>query len=307
MRVRPCLEVLGGQGDGGDGDRPADGEDRPVRRPRPGRRGGPGRCRPRAASRRGGGQPQESVTPRGLTGSTSSAPRHLLLSASGANLERLTGDRPGDPVLACRTVLLIGLTGGIGSGKSTVSAALAERGAVVIDADAIVRELQAPGGPCWRPWSSASVPASSTTDGTLDRQAVADIVFTDDERWRPSTPSSTRRWAPRSTAASRSSAPPTTWWCSTCPCWWRAAYTTGGMIVVDIDPEVAVRAPGAPTGASPRTTPGPAWPVRPPREQRSGRRRLRRRQRRHARRPRASDRGRAGPGSRAWTAAPDRR
>ena len=44
-------------------------------------------------------------------------------------------------------MLVIGLTGGIGSGKSTVSAMLAERGAVVVDADAIVRELQQPGTP----------------------------------------------------------------------------------------------------------------------------------------------------------------
>ena len=44
-------------------------------------------------------------------------------------------------------VLVIGLTGGIGSGKSTVSAALAARGAEVVDADAIVREQQAPGTP----------------------------------------------------------------------------------------------------------------------------------------------------------------
>src|SRR5688572_29390298 len=50
----------------------------------------------------------------------------------------------GRPV-ASRRVLLIGLTGGIGSGKSTVSALLAEKGAVVIDADAITRELQQPG------------------------------------------------------------------------------------------------------------------------------------------------------------------
>ena len=42
-------------------------------------------------------------------------------------------------------MLLIGLTGGIGAGKSSVSAGLAERGAVVVDADAIVRELQRPG------------------------------------------------------------------------------------------------------------------------------------------------------------------
>ena len=44
-------------------------------------------------------------------------------------------------------MILIGLTGGIGSGKSTVSALLAARGAVIIDADAIARELQAPGAP----------------------------------------------------------------------------------------------------------------------------------------------------------------
>ena len=43
--------------------------------------------------------------------------------------------------------LEIGLTGGIGSGKSTVSAGLKDRGAVVIDADVIVRELQEPGKP----------------------------------------------------------------------------------------------------------------------------------------------------------------
>ncbi|MFM9084490.1 MAG: dephospho-CoA kinase, partial [Actinomycetota bacterium] len=42
-------------------------------------------------------------------------------------------------------MILLGLTGGIGSGKSTVSGMLARRGAVIIDADAIVRELQAPG------------------------------------------------------------------------------------------------------------------------------------------------------------------
>ncbi len=44
-------------------------------------------------------------------------------------------------------VLLVGLTGGIGSGKTTVSGLLAERGAVVVDADAIVRDLQQPGQP----------------------------------------------------------------------------------------------------------------------------------------------------------------
>lgn len=76
-------------------------------------------------------------------------------------------------------MLLIGLTGGIGSGKSTVSALLAERGAVVIDADAITRELQQPGTAVFEAMVERFGPAIVAADGTLDRQAVADIVFND--------------------------------------------------------------------------------------------------------------------------------
>lgn len=81
-------------------------------------------------------------------------------------------------------VLLIGLTGGIGSGKSTVSALLAARGATVIDADAIVRELQQPGQPVFAAMVEAFGPGIVAADGTLDRQAVADQVFTDDDARR---------------------------------------------------------------------------------------------------------------------------
>ena len=77
-------------------------------------------------------------------------------------------------------MLLIGLTGGIGSGKSSVSARLAERGAAVIDADAIVREVQAPGTPVLAAMVERFGPQILTADGALDRQAVADVVFTDD-------------------------------------------------------------------------------------------------------------------------------
>lgn len=79
-------------------------------------------------------------------------------------------------------MLLLGLTGGIGSGKSTVSAALAERGAVVIDADGVVRELQAPGGAVLAAMVEHFGEGILAADGTLDRQAVADIVFTDAEQ-----------------------------------------------------------------------------------------------------------------------------
>jgi dephospho-CoA kinase len=76
-------------------------------------------------------------------------------------------------------VVLIGLTGGIGSGKSTVSALLAARGALVIDADAITRELQEPGTEVFEAMRERFGPGIVARDGTLDRQAVADLVFTD--------------------------------------------------------------------------------------------------------------------------------
>jgi dephospho-CoA kinase len=78
-------------------------------------------------------------------------------------------------------VRLFGLTGGIGSGKSTVSAMLAERGAVVIDADAITKELQQPGTPVFDAMVERFGAGIVAPDGALDRQAVADIVFTDPE------------------------------------------------------------------------------------------------------------------------------
>ena len=83
--------------------------------------------------------------------------------------------------LRLSTMLLIGLTGGIGSGKSSVSGRLAERGAVVIDADAIVREVQAPGTPVLAAMVEQFGPEILNDDGTLDRQAVADVVFTDSD------------------------------------------------------------------------------------------------------------------------------
>jgi dephospho-CoA kinase len=78
-------------------------------------------------------------------------------------------------------VIEIGLTGGIGSGKSTVAALLVEKGAVLIDADAIVREVQEPGTPVFRAMVERFGPGIVAEDGTLDRAAVAAIVFNDPE------------------------------------------------------------------------------------------------------------------------------
>jgi dephospho-CoA kinase len=73
----------------------------------------------------------------------------------------------------------IALTGSIGSGKSTVSSRLAARGAVIIDGDLLARELQEPGEPVFVEMVAVFGDGIIAPDGTLNRQAVADIVFPD--------------------------------------------------------------------------------------------------------------------------------
>jgi dephospho-CoA kinase len=79
-------------------------------------------------------------------------------------------------------MILVGLTGGIGSGKSTVSALLGRRGAVIIDADAIVHELQEPGQPVFEAIVDEFGSGVVGADGALDRAALAAIVFADADR-----------------------------------------------------------------------------------------------------------------------------
>ncbi|MBI4883721.1 MAG: dephospho-CoA kinase [Actinobacteria bacterium] len=74
-------------------------------------------------------------------------------------------------------MILVGLTGGIGSGKSTVSAALARRGAVIIDADQVVREVQQAGSPVLEKLQRRFGAQILTGDGSLDREALAAVVF----------------------------------------------------------------------------------------------------------------------------------
>ena len=73
----------------------------------------------------------------------------------------------------------VGLTGGIASGKSTVSRTLSELGAVVIDADAIVREVQAKGSPGLEAIVDAFGPEILSPEGDLDRPRLGNIVFAD--------------------------------------------------------------------------------------------------------------------------------
>lgn len=75
----------------------------------------------------------------------------------------------------------IALTGGIGSGKSTVARMLADRGAVVVDADAIAREIVEPGQPALAEIRDAFGSDVITGEGSLDRARLAEVVFADPE------------------------------------------------------------------------------------------------------------------------------
>lgn len=77
-------------------------------------------------------------------------------------------------------MITIGLTGGIGSGKSAVSSLLARRGAIVLDADLIAREVVEPGGPAYEAVVERFGAGIAGPDGRIDRGALAAVVFADD-------------------------------------------------------------------------------------------------------------------------------
>jgi len=76
-------------------------------------------------------------------------------------------------------VITIGLTGGIGSGKSAASAILADLGATVIDADKVGHEAYAPGTRCWQDLVDAFGREIVGPDGAIDRKKLGAIVFSD--------------------------------------------------------------------------------------------------------------------------------
>jgi dephospho-CoA kinase len=78
-------------------------------------------------------------------------------------------------------VLLVGLTGGIGAGKSTVAEFLAGKGAVVVDADEVARAVVEPGQPAFDAIVERFGREVVGPDGTLDRAAVARVAFADDQ------------------------------------------------------------------------------------------------------------------------------
>src|SRR5690625_413717 len=84
------------------------------------------------------------------------------------------------PSLPRSTMRHLALTGGIGSGKSTVAQFFAERGATIIDADAISRQLMEPGQRVLAEVVETFGDHLLDDDGRLDRQALADVVFNDE-------------------------------------------------------------------------------------------------------------------------------
>ena len=78
-----------------------------------------------------------------------------------------------------RPIQRIGLTGGIGSGKSTVARILVDCGAALIDADAISRQLTAPGGAALSELASRFGPQVITADGAMDRDRMRQLAFSE--------------------------------------------------------------------------------------------------------------------------------
>lgn len=99
-----------------------------------------------------------------------------VLQAGEAACQRgfLWGGPPHDKL---RAMLLLGLTGGIASGKSTVASMFARCGAVVIDADELARQAVQPGKPAWREIVKTFGKTILNPDRTLNRQALGAMVF----------------------------------------------------------------------------------------------------------------------------------
>jgi dephospho-CoA kinase len=139
-------------------------------------------------------------------------------------------------------MLLLGLTGGIGSGKSTVSAEFARRGAIVIDADLVVRELQSPGGAVLAAMVEHFGDTILAADGTLNRQAVADIVFNDPEQLKALNAIVHPRVGEEIDGRIEAQRESDNVVILDVPLLVESkAYETEGIIVVDTDPEIAVQ------------------------------------------------------------------
>ena len=138
-------------------------------------------------------------------------------------------------------MLEIGLTGGIGSGKSTVAQQFVERGAVLIDADRIVRELQQPGQIVYAQMVAQFGDGIVGPGGALDRPAIAAIVFADADKLSALNgivhPAVTGEMTARRQALSNTD----TTVILDIPLLVESKYSNlGAVVVVDVEPELAV-------------------------------------------------------------------
>ena len=78
-------------------------------------------------------------------------------------------------------MLAVGITGGIGSGKTAVAELLVGHGAVLVDADQVARDVVAPDGPAYQPLIDRFGRGIVAADGTIDRPALAALAFADEE------------------------------------------------------------------------------------------------------------------------------
>ncbi|PZR78283.1 MAG: dephospho-CoA kinase, partial [Candidatus Aeolococcus gillhamiae] len=112
------------------------------------------------------------------TAATPSTPPTVIYWLSGCG-------RSSPAAIPCSTrrrppqVVVVGLTGAIGSGKSSVAALLAERGAVVVDSDDLAREVVEPGQAAHAAVIERFGPGVVVGDGQIDRQTLADMAFAD--------------------------------------------------------------------------------------------------------------------------------
>lgn len=146
--------------------------------------------------------------------------------------------------------VLVGLTGGIGAGKSTVAGLLAQRGAVVVDADAVAREVTEPGAPAYDDVVARFGPQVVGSDGRVDRGVLADLVFANPVALadlnaivHPHTEEAIRRRVEPLLAEGRTVVVEV-------PLLVEAGWTADVVVVVDCDEDVAVARAAAARGVS---------------------------------------------------------
>lgn len=87
-------------------------------------------------------------------------------------------------MISCAAMILVGLTGGLATGKSTVASMFQACGAVVIDADELARKVVQPGRPAWRDIVRRFGKSILNSDGTINRQRLGQTVFHDKTKLR---------------------------------------------------------------------------------------------------------------------------